>query len=107
MFVEMHLLLSSTNEWITVDKPPGNEENKEALEELLLQAIIEAHFAHMSGQGPPTLSSALKAKQVRLQRQHWWQRGKQVFWEVTGVAISLLLSYGINRLVLQQPRVRY
>ena len=107
-YEQVHLLLS-TDEWITIDKPPagGSSHNKEALEELLLQAIVEAHFSHMSGQGPPTLSSALKAKQAKLQRQHWWQRGRQVFWEVTGVAVSLLLSYGINRLVLQQPRVRY
>lgn len=103
---QVHLLFSPTDEFTTLDKPSGGH-NKEALEELLLEAIIEAHFAHMSGQGPPKLSSALKAKQVKLQRQHWWQRGRQVFWEVTGVAISLLLSYGINRLVLRQPRVRY
>ena len=103
---QVHLLFSPKDEFTTLDKPSGGH-NKEALEELLLEAIIEAHFAHMSGQGPPKLSSALKAKQVKLQRQHWWQRGRQVFWELTGVAISLLLSYGINRLVLRQPRVRY
>eukprot|EP00977_Amphora_coffeiformis_P027349 scaffold34604_cov164-Amphora_coffeaeformis.AAC.17 len=103
---QVHLLLSK-DEWVTLDKPSGGNDNgKEALEELLLQAVVEAHFAHMSGHGPPTLSAALQQKSKRLQRQHWWQRGKQLFWEVTGVTVSLLLSYGINRLVLRQSSSR-
>ena len=104
---QVHLLLSD-DEWVTLDKPPGaGSDNKEALEELILQAVVEAHFAYMAGQGPHTLSAGLRAKQRSLQRRQWWQRGRQLFWEMTGVAVSLLLSYGINRLVLQQPRIRY
>ena len=62
------------------DKPPGaGSDTKEALEELILQAVVEAHFAYMAGQGPHTLSAGLRAKQRSLQRRQWWQRGRQLF----------------------------
>jgi phosphopantothenate-cysteine ligase len=102
-YEQIHLSMEH-DEWITLDKPIGG--SKESLEELMLQAVTEGHFGHIAQRGPATVSATLRARQRALQHRQWWQRGKQLALEVAGVTLSLLLSYGINRVILRQ-RVRY
>jgi phosphopantothenate-cysteine ligase len=103
-YEQVHLLLSQ-EEWIVLDKPPcSGENNREALEDLLLQAVIEGHFLHMSGR-PPTISKKLQDKQKRMVAQKWWERGQQVFLEAAGIAVSLVLSYAINKIVFGRSKL--
>ena len=105
-YEQVHVLLSQ-GEWLVLEKPSvGGEGSKEALEELLLQAVVEGHFAYMSGK-PPTVSTSLRLKQRHLQRQKWVERGRQFLMEAAGVVVSLLLSYGINRLVFRPSHHRH
>jgi hypothetical protein len=101
-YAQIHLFMEN-DEWITLDKPIGG--SKESLEELMLQAVTEGHFAHIAERGPATVSASLRTRQRALQQRQWWQRGKQLTLEVAGVTLSLLLTYGINRVILRQ-RVR-
>ena len=102
---QREMIPSNASQWESVELLKPVSDDPDALESILVDAVVQAHFEFISwhfqadGSGVKAALEAqkrLEAKKRGLHRAAMWKNAQGLVVEAAGIALALFLSYAIN-----------